>query len=284
MIKVIRSGVVAVLIAGTFPASAYGQAIANPLVRPAVLTDSNQQAPSAQATTTTRNSVQAPQQPESGAGQVDSEELRRQAARRITQEDLNIQQQALNSPVVPAGLVNLFSNMQVTAHIQNAIVMRKVSNEQVQAAVVAPAASQATNGRPAQEPQAATVQNISRSTAVIRLRVGQVVNVAGYSVRAKVSGQDVTVDWLSDKGSWVNVFFGALESSNGGFAQVPGDSQLLEVDTEAFDYLVPKLNKQTFSSNAPGGNQQGNFGSPFGGNSGGNQGFGQPGFGSSAPF
>jgi hypothetical protein len=91
------------------------------------------------------------------------------------------------------------------------------------------------------------------------------------------------VDWLSDKGSWVNVFFGALESSNGGFAQVPGDSQLMKVETETFDYLVPKLNRQTFSSNAPGGNQQGNFGSqPFGGNA--TQGFGQPGFGSSAPF
>jgi len=274
MKQLIQPGLVFLLVAGMLPESVHGQAIANPLIRPAVMTESGQASPPASAS---GNASKTESQ------QGDSEELRRQAARRITQEDLNIQQQALNSPVVPIGLVNLFSNMQVTAHIQNAIVMRKVSNDQVQAPVVA-ASPPSSNGRPAQEQQSTSIQNISRSTAVIRLRVGQVVNVAGYSVRAKVTGQDVTVDWLSDKGSWVNVFFGALESSNGGIAQVPTDSQLLEVDTEAFDYLVPKLNRQTFSSNAPGGNQQGNFGSGFGGGGGVNQGFGQPGFGSSAPF
>lgn len=269
MEKLIQPHCFLLLIAIALPVSAWAQAIANPLIRPALLSESKE-APAAPGA-------------DRGRSTEDSQEVRQQAERRITQEDLNMQQQALNSPVVPLGLTNLFANMQVTAHIQGAIVMRKVSNEIVQTAVAAPAAA----GQNGQAAQAATTagQQVSRSTAVIRLRVGQVVNVAGYSVRAKVTGQDVMVDWLSGKGTWVNVFFGALESSNGGFAQVPTDSQLLSVDTDAFKYLVPKLNTQTFSASGVGGNQQGNnasggFGSSSGG---GNQG-GQPGFGSSSPF
>lgn len=270
MRNLIQSGLLILSIGGAWPVLAVAQNIANPLIRPSVLTENKE----AQSNASTGGNAAT-----ASSSQDDSEEVKRQAARRITQEDLNIQQQALNSPVVPLGLVNLFSNMQVTAHIQNAIVMRKVSNELVQAPV-AVASPQGANNQSAQEAQAVNIRNVSRSTAVIRLRVGQVVNVAGYSVRAKVTGQEVTVDWLSDKGTWVNVFFGALESSNGGVVQVPGDSQLLKVETDAFDHLVPKLTTRAFSSNAPGGNQQGNFGSPGGGN----QGFGQPGFGSSAPF
>lgn len=266
-----------VMLASTLPAAGVAQTIANPLMRPASLTEKNN---------TAEGEAPASSAP-SASSSADSEELRQQAARRITQEDLNVQQQALNSPVVPLALANLFAGMQVTAHIQNAIVMRKVSNELVQTspAVAASTGQNAQNGQGAQEAAAAGTRNVSRSTAVVRLRVGQVVNIAGYSVRAKVMGQDVMVDWLSDKGAWVNVFFGALESSNGGIAQVPTDSQLLEVDTEAFNYLVPKLNTQTFSASGIGGNQQGNNGGFGSSASGGGQGFGQqPGFGSSSPF
>lgn len=268
----IQPGLMVLSVAVLFPACAVAQTIANPLIRPSALAESKESP-----------SGVSPGAAQANPNESDTEEVKRQAARRITQEDLNIQQQALNSPVVPLALVNLFANMQVTAHFQNAIVMRKISNELVQTPVVAASStgSSGANNTASQEAQAVAVRNVSRSTAVIRLRVGQVVNVAGYSVRAKVTGQDVTVDWLSDKGGWVNVFFGALESSNGGVVQVPGDSQLLKVETEAFNHLVPKLNTQAFSSNAPGGNQQGNSGLGFGG---GNQGFGQPGFGSSAPF
>lgn len=266
------------LLASTMPIAGLTQTIANPLVRPALMSETK---PSAEADPTNARSAQ------SSANAPDAEALRQQAERRITQEDLNVQQQALNSAVVPLALANLFSGMQVTAHIQNAIVMRKVSNQLVQTSP-AVAAQTGQGSQQAQEAVQANTQNVSRSTAVVRLRVGQVVNIAGYSVRAKVMGQDVMVDWLSDKGTWVNVFFGALESSNGGLAQVPTDSQLLSVETESFNYLVPKLNTQTFSASGIGGNQQGNqqgggnFGSPFGG---GNQGFGQqPGFGTSSPF
>jgi hypothetical protein len=120
------------------------------------------------------------------------------------------------------------------------------------------------------------------------LRVGQTENVSGYPLRAKVNGQDITVDWLSENGTWVNVFYGALESSAGGLPQVPSDSQLLKVETDQFDHLVPVLRTQTFSpSGTLGGQQGGNFGSGFGG---GNGGFGgsqggnnQPGFGTGFP-
>ncbi|MCR2745075.1 hypothetical protein [Limnobacter parvus] len=270
-----------VLLTSTLPAVGLAQTIANPLVRPALLTETNNAAEGsapAKSTAPVGNSA-------------DSEDLRQQAERRITQEDLNVRQQALNSAVVPLALANLFSGMQVTAHIQNAIVMRKVSNETVQTSpgVGTSPGQGGQAGQGGQESVVAGTRNVSRSTAVVRLRVGQVVNISGYSVRAKVMGQDVMVDWLSDKGAWVNVFFGALESSDGGIAQVPTDSQLLKVETESFNYLVPRLNTQTFSATGVAGNQQsnqqgnnGNFGSGFGG---GNQGFGQqPGFGSSSPF
>lgn len=274
MTKLINLRWLFVLIASAMHMVSLAQTIANPLVRPALLTEKN---------SSEQGDMPAVGAPAAG-GSADSENLRQQAERRITQEDLNVRQQELNSAVVPQALANLFSGMQVTAHIQNAIVMRKVSNEVVQTSPALPATT-SQGGQPAQEAASAGTRNVSRSTAVVRLRVGQMVNIAGYSVRAKVMGQDVMVDWLSDKGVWINVFFGALESSNGGVAQVPTDSQLLKVETESFDYLVPKLNTQTFSPSGPGGNRQGNngnFGSGFGG---GNQGFGQqPGFGSSSPF
>lgn len=271
MKRLVQSGLLVMSLTSAWPCSSIAQNIANPLIRPSHATENKESAPAGAA-----SKGAAP----AAGGETDSEDVKRQAERRITQEDLNIRQQELNSPVVPSALVNFFSNMQVTAYIQNAIVMRKISNEQIQTvAVTAAPQSGGTNIAGVQEQQAPSLQNVSRSTAVIRLRVGQVVNVAGYSVRAKVTGQEVTVEWLSSKGTWVNVFYGALESSNGGFTQVPNEAQLLKVETEAFNHLVPKLNTQSSTTNTVGGNQPGNFGSPPGGA----QSPGQPGFGSSSP-
>ncbi len=85
------------------------QTIANPLIRPA---SSQGLAAQGQQTVATDSS---------GGGQAaQSEELlRRQAERRVTQEDLNIRQQALNTPVVPAQLASYFNNMQVTALLRD---------------------------------------------------------------------------------------------------------------------------------------------------------------------
>jgi hypothetical protein len=269
MNKLIYTHSLLLLIACIFPAGSWAQRIANPLVQPALLSTVKEEK---------NGTATAPQTATSSA---EAEELRQQAARRITQEDLNVRQQQLNLPVVPQGLINLFGNMQVTAHIQGAIVMRKLTNDVAQAT----AASVSTDPKTGTQAAPDTSQRqVSRSSSVIRLKVGEVINVAGYSVRAKVVGQDVTVDWLSDKGAWINVFFGALESSNEGVSQMPADSKLLKVETEAFNYLVPALNRGLSGGPAAGGRQgggNGNFGSPT---SGLNQGFGQPGFGSSAPF
>lgn len=239
---------------GSSPVVMAQQSIANPLIRPPMATER----PAAAATASAADSV---------GKSEDAAELRRQAERRITQEDLNIRQQELNAPVIPTPLLTMFSNMQVTAHIQGAVVMRQVENETRLVAVAAPAAPQ-----PGAQAGGATTsvasRPVSRSQTALRLKVGQTVNVSGYPLRAKVAGQDVSVDWLSDSGRWVNVFFGALESSHGGLAQVPSDSQLLEVDTKAFDYLVPELTTQTFSSsgmNGSGNQNNGGFGSSFGG-------------------
>lgn len=253
------------------------QTIANPLIRPATLPGGG--APAAGATAA-QAAVDAPS-PEQA-------ETRRQAEQRITQDDLNIRQQSLNLPVIPTPLINLFSNMQVTAHFQGAIVMRRVDNEFLPSQVSAPVANNSTGGRQqdAAAQASAAPRLISRTSGALRLRVGRTENISGYKLRAAVNGQDITVDWLSDRGAWVNVFFGALESSAGGVAQVPDDVQLQKVETSQFDYLVPALKTQTFSS--PGGlsGQQGGAGGGFGsglGGGGGGQGSNQPGFGSGFP-
>lgn len=253
------------------------QSIANPLIRPTMLQGS--------ATGTTQDTAGgAARIAEPAAGAADPTELRRQAERRITQEDLNLRQQALNSPVLPVPLINLFANVQVTAYFQGAIVMRKVDNDFTTVQITQPAPAQSSNGRGDSSAQqvVAVPRPVSRSSSVLRLRVGKTENVSGYPLRAMVNGQDITVDWLSDNGVWVNVFFGALESSAGGLPQVPSESQLLKVETDQFDHLVPSLRTQTFSTSGTlGGQQGGNFGSGFGGN--GNQGSNQPGFGTGFP-
>ncbi|HEX4855809.1 MAG TPA: hypothetical protein VFV28_03310 [Limnobacter sp.] len=273
-----RQAVAAIFLLFLHSSAAFSQqTIANPLVRPAQLMGARS-ASQADAAATSRPGEQT------GAAPADQAELRRQAERRITQEDFNLRQQALNSPVVPQPLVNLFSNMQVTAYFQGAIVMRRVDSDLLVPQVVSAPASTSASGR-VDQPAAAPVAGrpISRSTAALRLRVGRIENISGYMLRARVEGQDISVEWRSDSGAWVNVFAGVLESSAGGLPQVPSESQLLKVETELFDYLVPELKTRTFSPSGTLGGQQppGNFGSGFGFNS---PGFNnQPGFGTGFP-
>jgi len=284
LFKLVRVSLLALALTGWSAAALCQQTIANPLIRPALLPGNTAPATTAPNRDAGRETGRAADGAAPGA--TDSAELRRQAERRITQEDLNIRQQSLNSPVLPLPLQALFANMQVTAYFQGAIVMRKVDNDfsSPQFTPVAQA-PQGNNRGETQAPAASVARAISRSSGVLRLRVGRTENISGYSLRAQVNGQDITVDWLSDRGTWVNVFFGALESSTGGLPQVPTESQLQKVETDKFDYLVPALKTQTFSpSGTLGGQQGGNggFGSGFGGG-GGNQGFNQPGFGTGFP-
>ena len=284
MFKLVCVSLLALTLAGWSTAALCQQTIANPLIRPALLPGNTTPATTAPNGEAGRESGRAADA--AAPGGTDSAELRRQAERRITQEDLNIRQQTLNSPVLPLPLQALFANMQVTAYFQGAIVMRKVDNDFSSPQFTAAAQAQPANNRgETQAPAASVARAISRSSGVLRLRVGRTENISGYSLRAQVNGQDITVDWLSDRGTWVNVFFGALESSTGGLPQVPTESQLQKVETDKFDYLVPVLKTQTFSpSGTLGGQQGGNggFGSGFGGG-GGNQGFNQPGFGTGFP-
>ncbi|WP_370261944.1 hypothetical protein [Limnobacter sp.] len=272
---------VAVLLMGIGMGSAAQQNIANPLIRPASVLQ--------QPANTQAQQGGAPSAP---ASPDNAEELQRQAERRITQEDLNIRQQRLNSPVVPQPLVAMFSGMQVTALVQGSVVLRRVETDIAAGAVRTSSPAANNNPQAAQASAAAEAPRlVSRSTAALRLRVGQTMNLNGYAVRARVSGQEVSVDWLSDAGQWTNVYFGALESSHGGVPQVPSDSQLIEPDTPAFDHLVPVLRSRTFSANGPaGGGTPGGFGGgglgggfPGGGGAGGFPGASQPGFGTGFP-
>lgn len=149
------------------------QTIANPLIRPALL----QGAPAANGA----DSAGASQRPAEPASAGDTAEIRRQAERRITQEDLNIRQQALNSPVLPVPLINLFTNMQVTAYFQGAIVMRRVENDFTPQQVSQPVAvQQSGNNRSDAPPVVVAPRPVSRSSGSLRLRVGQTENVSGY--------------------------------------------------------------------------------------------------------
>lgn len=280
--KFICASLLALALSGWSAAALTQQTIANPLIRPSLM--QNSAAPAAAGPNGEAGREGGRAADPAVPGGTDSAELRRQAERRITQEDLNIRQQSLNSPVLPLPLQALFANMQVTAYFQGAIVMRKVDNDFSSPQFTSAAQAQPSNNRGETQASAASAgRAISRSSGVLRMRVGRTENISGYSLRAQVNGQDITVDWLSDRGAWVNVFFGALESSAGGLPQVPTESQLQKVETEKFDYLVPALKTQTFSSSGNLGGQQGGgggFGSGFGG---GNQGQSQPGFGTGFP-
>lgn len=264
-------------------AAAAQQMIANPLVRPAIMPGSAPPAAGAG-----NEAAQNSRAPEPGSA-TDPAELRRQAERRITQEDLNIRQQSLNSPVLPLPLQTLFANMQVTAYFQGAIVMRRVDTELLPGPATTVTNSTNQNngtrtGEATTQTVAAAPRVVSRSSGALRLRVGRTENISGYKLRARVDGQDISVDWLNESGMWVNVFFGALESSPAGVPLVPDESQLQKVETEQFKHLVPVLRTQTFSPSGslggqPGGNQGAGFGG-FGGNFGGG---GQPGFGTGFP-
>ncbi|HEX4918285.1 MAG TPA: hypothetical protein VFV43_10340 [Limnobacter sp.] len=252
------------------------QLIPNPLVKPQPrVTEST-------GTTTERESASATQ-----AGSPEGDAVRKQASVKINQEDFNLSQQRLNSPVVPAPLLALFANMQVTAVMKGAVVLRKIDSTTASSPAINAVPQGPSNpGREAAPPPVQVPQVVKRSSAVLRLQSDRTENVNGYTLRAKVSAQDVVVDWLSDSGVWINVYFAALESSSPAQAQIPNPSELLSVQTEDFNYLVPKLQTRTFSANPGQGGLNNN--NPFGGagfNSGfGGQPFNQPGFGTSVGF
>lgn len=177
VINPVRWGIVATALL-TCVANAWAQqSIANPLIRPALM-----QGPPAGAATTEANSAASNRQQAEASPTGEAAELRRQAERRITQEDLNIRQQVLNSPVLPVPLMNLFANMQVTAHFQGAIVMRRVDNEFLPAQSVQvsqTSANSATRGGEGASPVATAPRIVSRSSAALRLRVGKTENVSG---------------------------------------------------------------------------------------------------------
>ncbi|MCQ8897570.1 hypothetical protein NQT62_14100 [Limnobacter humi] len=255
------------------------QLITNPLVRPASAMPG---APSADAPSggPGASAGRAPSAALPGAG--GDEALREKAAGRITQEDFNIRQQELNASNVPVPLLNMFSEMTVSAHVSGAVVLRRseyaipalgpitpatTAGQGISSAQGSQGPGQNSGGRSSSQAQA--VSPIVASS-VLRLKVGQPTNLSGYTLRAKLDGPDVTVEWLSNQGRWVTVFFGAIESAPN-TALVPTKDSLEKVDTEAFKYLKPAI-----SSRITGNTVQGGFGGAGGGGFGG---YGSGGFG-----
>lgn len=282
-------------------AEAAGQtAIQNPLVRPAWSTISSNAAGGgrtegqggAEPAPRGRGGESAPPAPPSG-----DPVLRDKAEARLTQEDFNIRQQTLNAANVPAPLVAMFDQMAVSAHVSNAVVLRRFDRGPSSASQPAPNPTpqpspnpnpngQATAMQPAVRTASPLAGGLSSASSVLRLKVGRNTNINGYTLRARVEDLDVTVEWLNDQGRWVTVFFGAVESGQS-LAVVP--AELEKVDTKAFDYLVPNKTSQIVGGaggglgggaggfNGGGFNQGGGLGGGFG-QSGGN------GFGSAPPL
>lgn len=203
------------------------QSIANPLVRPANLSRPNAQVP-AESEDLSRDS------------RVRDPSLERQAAISLSQEQLSIEQQRLNNPLVPAPLVEIFRGMNVVAHYRDAVVLRN-NSRQISAQPGTDSAGSGAN----QNGVSAIV-----SSNVLRFRVNKITEVRGYKVRASIQGPDVMVDWFDpSRGDWANVYFGTLQS---GFSTTAVPTQLEEKDTGTFDYLKPELRGITSSASSSG--------------------------------
>ncbi|HEX4843355.1 MAG TPA: hypothetical protein VFV57_06775 [Limnobacter sp.] len=267
-------------------------AIQNPLIRPAWGQGTEAGKPTAAQAAAAEGSKENKAE--------DEERLRDRAANRLTQEEFSIRQQALNAANVPAPLAQLFSQMAVSAHVSDAVVLRRTDASR---AGVVPASSGNSNrssgdqsGRSNSTQSTAVAEATSGAVGppVLRMKVGRPFNINGYQLRARVDGSDVSVEWRSDQGQWVTVFFGAVESTPAA-PLVPAN--LEDVDTKAFDYLVPAAGSRIIGNTSPGGfggGFGGGLGGGFGGGFGGgglgggfNNGFPQSnpgGFGSSTPF
>lgn len=276
---------ISVMMVMTWGSEAYSQTvIQNPLLRPAHVSGGLGAQPAAAATTSRSSETSSP-----SPSNDSTDDLRDKASARLSQEDFNIRQQALNAANVPAPLVALFSQMAVSAHVSGAVVLRRSDSAVLNAstAVSSGSVSSASNGGAAQ-PAIRVAQSSASQAAftglgplVLRLKVGRPVNINGYMLRAKVEDFDVTVEWQNEQGHWVTVFFGAVESASA-FSLVPVD--LEKVDTKVFEYLEPTISSRVLNNGIAGGAGGGGFGGAGGFGSGG--GFGgapsgqQPGFGS----
>lgn len=232
----------------------------NPLIRPPTLS-SEQVSPVDSSTQVKRQKASQPSSDgeASGFDGGGTNDLRAKAAARLTQEDLNVRQQALNAAVVPVPLQQLFNNMYVAAHARGAIVLRRFEARMPRLAQPeADAASTQSRG----STSVSTLAPALSGPSVLRFHEGSVMNISGYRLRARLDGLDVSVDWQNQSGQWVNVFFGALESAPG-YSTVPAQAALQKPDKQAFKYLQPKLGVQgavAGSSPYPGSpNQQGGF-------------------------
>lgn len=236
--------------------------LSNPLIRPSTYgqgsskdaqTEGSVNAPAASHSSDSSNTNQSGRRTRDEAV-VSDESLQGRAERRLTQEDLNIRQQQLNSSVIPLPLERLFENMHVVANFQGAVVLRKIVQKSFldsgsgrepegQGSTLQGQSLGQTQGR-VNAPVAGVPVSVDSAVlgpnSVLRLNVGRIVSVNGYKLRATVNGQDVAVDWQDEKGRFVNVYVGAIQSGSG-VNPVPPKSSLEAVQTQAFQYLKPQV-------------------------------------------
>lgn len=252
----------------------------NPLIRPPVL--SSESVTPAYGKADSKDRARVGQQgvgDAASSGNGDNPDLRAKAAARLTQEDLNVRQQALNASVVPVPLQQIFSNMVVAAHARGAIVLRRIE-ARPQRVAQADAESPATAGRgTALSPQLNGSAPAFVGPGVLRFHEDRVMNISGYRLRARLDGLDVSVDWQDPSGQWINVFFGALESAPG-YSTVPAKADLQKPDKQAFKYLQSQLGIQ---GAVPGSSPYPNTANQPGGFNGSSQ-SNMNGFGTAAPI
>ena len=118
------------------------QSISNPLLRPPPLASSNA-SPEPIDDEVMDNSEPV----DAGTGNAEPDAaLARQAAVRLSQEQLQVQQQRLNSSVVPKPLTDILVGMNVVAHYRDAVVLRGIQGGSTATSTAAIGAGTASTG------------------------------------------------------------------------------------------------------------------------------------------
>lgn len=256
--------VLSVVAASLTPGVVFAQmGLSNPLMRPVDLvskSDSDGAAPPAPGGDTERKPLPN-----------EDPEMLKKAESRLTQEDLNIQQQRLNIQRAPTALVDLLASMNVVASYRGGVVLRRPATAGLPNAGQAPAPSNQQPSNSSQSQGTGSTASPSYTSKVLRLKTDKATWLLGYQIRASLSDGDVVIDWYNrDQGQWINVYVGALQP---GVASSYVPVELEPVDTGALKYLEPRLGAEISGGGAGGSGGSGSGGGQANGRSGAGVGF-----------
>ncbi len=184
------------------------------------------------------------------------------------QESFNLQQQQLNSDRIPAPLRQTLANVVVTAMVGDLAVLRQqiaqpvVNNPLAGTAGMNPNQTISPVGQngiaqpgqlgqvnlnnpmnPGYFPNNSTAQQPVKPFS-IRVRHGQVVNIAGYNVRAVIQDGIISLLWKSNQGAEYTAYYASIET--GSLSNyVPPSNVLERRDPTAYERVTPNNTSNT---------------------------------------